>query len=350
MWCDKCQADVAAEVDSENRRARCASCGSELSINPVPEFGGKIKAAHDILERLSDEPLSEPFGPTRSELAIKAEMENAMDADDVTADDSQALDEDDATAGRELVASEELAREAYFARSAMSAVEQTAVPIPNSIPQRQEENQPAVERVDRSRPVYRIDAPHPVEDFARHNRPFQQPDYGQAPAPQPPVAPSAAVSPQYPQSVQQPHFDVQAEIERQETGKVNWVSLFGQLLAYAGVLGLTGGTAMVLAGHFGQAAENFTTNGWLLTTAGQMLLFLGVITLVTAGMEQTTREVSRRMDALGRQMLRIEQASHNHALRGPSIPAEQFAERMPGQASSGSPVRSERFTGSGQRY
>jgi hypothetical protein len=97
------------------------------------------------------------------------------------------------------------------------------------------------------------------------------------------------------------------------------------MLAYAGVLALTVGAAFVLLGYFGGPQwQSYTPTGWLITTTGQMLLFLGVVTLVSGGMEQTTEEVARRIDKLGQRMIRIEWASHNHALKGPSVPAELF--------------------------
>jgi len=40
-----------------------------------------------------------------------------------------------------------------------------------------------------------------------------------------------------------------------------------------------------------------------------MLLFLGVVTLVSGGMEQTTDEVARRIDQLGEKILHIEQTA-----------------------------------------
>ena len=57
-----------------------------------------------------------------------------------------------------------------------------------------------------------------------------------------------------------------------------------------------------------------------------MLLYLGVVTLISGGMEQSTEEVSRRIDSLGEKILRIEHASRDHALRGPSVAAERFVE------------------------
>ncbi len=97
------------------------------------------------------------------------------------------------------------------------------------------------------------------------------------------------------------------------------------MLAYAGVLALTVGAAFVLMGYFGGPRwQSYTPTGWLITTTGQMLLFLGVVTLVSGGMEQTTEEVARRIDRLGQRIIRIEWASQNHALKGPSLPAESF--------------------------
>jgi hypothetical protein len=135
----------------------------------------------------------------------------------------------------------------------------------------------------------------------------------------------------------EPHFDVHAAIDGNANRRQNSTSLAGQFLAYAGVLGLTIGTAMIVFGYFG-GPESFTPTGWLITTAGQMLLFLGVVTLVSGGMEQTTDEVSRRIERLGDQLLRIENASREHALRGPSVPAERFA----GQTEPAQEVRTQR--------
>ena len=102
------------------------------------------------------------------------------------------------------------------------------------------------------------------------------------------------------------------------------------MLAYAGVLALTIGAVFVILGYFGGPEwQSYTPTGWLLTTTGQMLLFLGVVTLVSGGMEQTTEEVARRIDRLGERFIRIEWAAGNHALKGPNLPAEQF--QKPGE-------------------
>lgn len=108
-----------------------------------------------------------------------------------------------------------------------------------------------------------------------------------------------------------PHFEINSQ------KRSNLTSMTGQFLAYMGVLGLTIGTAMVIYGHFGGYAE-YTPTGWLVTTVAQMLLFLGVINLVSGGIEQNNEDVSRRINTLGDQLLRIEQVT-SEVLRGPKI-------------------------------
>lgn len=103
----------------------------------------------------------------------------------------------------------------------------------------------------------------------------------------------------------------------------NLTALTGQFLAYLGVLGLTVGTAIVIYGHFGGHAE-YTPTGWLVTTVAQMMLFLGVINLVSGGIEQTNDDVSARINHLGEQLMRIEQVTEQ-ALKGPKISPRRYA-------------------------
>ncbi|MEO2018089.1 MAG: hypothetical protein ABGZ53_27365 [Fuerstiella sp.] len=119
-------------------------------------------------------------------------------------------------------------------------------------------------------------------------------------------------------AVRGPHFQV--TVPRRS----NITTITGQFLAYAGVLGLTIGTAMVIYGHFGGYSD-YTPTGWLVTTVAQMMLFLGVINLVSGGIEQTNDDVSQRINVLGEQLMRIEQVTEE-ALRGPKIPAHRYAD------------------------
>ena len=115
----------------------------------------------------------------------------------------------------------------------------------------------------------------------------------------------------------------------------SWAVTTGQWLAYVGVLALTIGTVVVLYGYL-NGYSDYTPTGWLITTLGQMLLFLGVINMVSGGMEQSNDEVSHRIEVIGERLLRIEAAT-DEVLRGPRIPAERYAE---GQVSESQSTRS----------
>ncbi|MEW4489543.1 hypothetical protein AB1L42_15785 [Thalassoglobus sp. JC818] len=112
-----------------------------------------------------------------------------------------------------------------------------------------------------------------------------------------------------------PHFDMQnvRKKSRSRPGKVE--AMWGQLLAYAGVGILTLGSILVLWGYFG-AIESYASTGWLLSTAGQMLLLLGLVTLISGGMEQTKTEVTEQIEYLGGRMIRIEESTEQ-LLHGP---------------------------------
>lgn len=92
--------------------------------------------------------------------------------------------------------------------------------------------------------------------------------------------------------------------------------VWGQVLAYLGVLGLTGGAAMIIWGYFGDSPVDGPT-AWLVAAAGQMLLFLGVITIVSNGIDQTNQDVICQVRKLGDQLLRIEQATDHPRVPSP---------------------------------
>lgn len=93
-------------------------------------------------------------------------------------------------------------------------------------------------------------------------------------------------------------------------------STVGQMCAYFGIGLITCGTSVVLWGFFG-GPENFAPTGWLVTTIGQMFLFLGVVTLISSGMEQTSADMAHRLDALGQRLIRMELLQREQVIRGP---------------------------------
>jgi hypothetical protein len=299
MWCPNCQADVAAEVSADNRRVRCAACSTDVLSVKSPPAEEKTKQARELLQRWASGDVLKPVG----------------------------ADEEFALGGPH--------HSAAFESAAPPASAETA-----------------------SKPVYRFDRPHtpaaasgqstaaspeksenaPLNISSPESaRPQSAPAASEEPRPSPTDRPVAGMHVHAAHSDQpsRPHFyDVQSAIRLNATRKTNWMSIAGHILAYSGVIALTIGALYIVVGYFG-GPDHYAPRGWFITTTGQMLLFLGVITLVSSGMEQTTDEVARRIDLLGERILRFEQASRGHSLRGPSLPAERFAEGQP----NASPVR-----------
>lgn len=431
MWCGHCQADVAAEVSSDNQRIRCASCGQEITPTEKLRTTVKTREARELLERWSNQKMLDPYGPVAGPMANKepqvptpastttpteeeTPLTNLSEAintpsGDVTPDDitTQFEGHIESTTDEKAVLEnsvDESSTDGVDAEPAVTGVNETIPFADENDPTEQvatsdgtttsedKEQQPTVgskgphfnlakkrreerreRRKKRAKPRFRVDAAHPVgkpsqpepvEQPTRQQptaepQPLQQtqaaalqqptpqqfieqPSQLQTPVQQPVFAnhaPTQQQTPPNPAAPQQqmrwddahhpvlsaPHFDVQAAKIRHQKRSFNWTSFFGQLLAYGGVAMLTTGTVLILWGYFG-GPTNYTPTGWLIATAGQMMLFLGVVTLVSGGMEQTTEEVSRRIDSLGDKLIRIEQASRNHALRGPKIPAQHYVD------------------------
>jgi hypothetical protein len=167
---------------------------------------------------------------------------------------------------------------------------------------------PAAPIVHETPPQFRYDAPHPPQAT------YAEPAYEPAPRFHP--AHNGGAAP--------PHFDVHTAIATKTETRGGGAQIIGQILAYSGVLALTVGTALVIWSYFGGPAD-YAPTGWLITTGGQMLLFLGVVTLVAGGLEQTSRDVRVRIESLGERLIRIEHVTTNHALKGPHSPSGQYA-------------------------
>ena len=280
MWCASCQADVAAQVATESGRVQCAQCGMELAqAHAIRE---RTRDAREILERWSTKSMNDPYGPLPGTGSVKSRQQAAEErraneeiAATLLSDSAGSLA---TAAGRPTVPTES---------------DQTAVANPGSGAKR----------------TFRIDRPTNVNQVAETNSPRMRSQR---------KAVQRHVDPSHGNRLRGPHFQMAPPKQP------SWAVATGQWLAYLGVLGLTIGTAIVVYGHFGGYA-NYTPTGWLITTVGQMLLFLGVINLVSGGMEQSNDEVSQRIEVIGERLMRIEAAT-DEALRGPKIPAHRYAE------------------------
>ncbi|MDA0832079.1 MAG: hypothetical protein O2955_03765 [Planctomycetota bacterium] len=129
------------------------------------------------------------------------------------------------------------------------------------------------------------------------------------------------------------HFDVQSMIRaNDEKTSQSTQSILGQILAYLGVGVLTLGAGCVLWGYFGAAQySHLAPTGWLITTAGQMLLFLGVVTLIAGGLEQTNSIVNARLEHWERKWMefnghtyRVDPPTMQPMGQGPHLPVEAF--------------------------
>ncbi|MFN0054638.1 MAG: hypothetical protein ACKV0T_20900 [Planctomycetales bacterium] len=245
MWCDHCQLDITISPPSDGQPALCPECATPLSNAPAAVIPPSVGGSN------AKRPLADPH-----ELLARWAREDALGSLD------------------------------------------SIGPSPGRLPSTSSEGKSQM-RVDASHPVL------PPQNQVLDRTP-RQPAAPTA-APRAPTMPQSDLVIHPPHAFSPPHFIAVPTAPRTDRGS-KWVTLVGQLFAYLGVGGLTVGTALVLIGYFG-GPGHYATTGWLVTTAGQMLLFLGVITLISGGMEQTTQEVARRIESLGERLVRIEQAT-----------------------------------------
>lgn len=292
MWCPSCQADVAAEVSADHQRVRCASCGAELAAVPPVSASEKTKHALELLERWSNSSLLDPYGPVPKPRR-KSESEDS-----------------EAAAGKRKAVPSRPPAKPHFRLDAKHE-------LPFGKPNRDAaEDAPDDADASSMRPVAEPGAgassagsesaatTRERESVARHSPPVQEGS-----------SQGRRIHPPH-ESLAAPHFDVRSFTFDEPASKPNVATQAGQYLAYLGVGTLAIGTILVLWGYFG-GPEGYAPTGWLIATAGQMLLFLGVVTLVSGGMDQTNHDVKTRIERLGEQILRFEQARYEATLRGP---------------------------------
>jgi len=322
MWCANCRSDVAAEVSPGNRRVHCASCGGEIATPLTNRVLSRTQQARELLQRWSADRSHNPDAAATSVANAEEEL---------TADNSVPQDSGESsttipfprTAPAVDPAPERPADNPFHFRERPSAAEESAS---------RQHHDASHESAGRS---FRVDQGREGTDWLP--RPETSPtgstpkgstdsaDFapGDSPGAQYAAAgdaeslPRASLEPRLRSdaghSLAGPHVTVTPNPEEQQP-PTKWVPLIGQSLAYAGVLGLMVGTCLVILGYF-RGPATYAPTGWLITMAGQMLLFLGVVTLVSSGMEETTSTVAERIDVLGDRLLRIEQATKH--LRGP---------------------------------
>ena len=375
MWCANCNADVAAEVSPGTGRVQCAVCQSELArADGIRE---STKDAREILERwqnsdlmdsvvlpgnkehepiesadltqptadavhaslpqmdsdsganLADDHLGSSAIASDQPTDSRADTTNAVQTNDIRHEAAAGLEDAQSKiheASRQALLESQEVRESVAKRSTRQVLEstKTRAASASSTAAAALAVADAASSRRKSKPKLRFDSPAAQPGAAaatarvRTRRPSKELRLDSA----------------HPR-VPEPHFEY--TLRDPEPRPTNWSVLAGQWLAYGGVLALTVGTAIVVYGHFG-GYSNYTPTGWLITTVGQMLLFLGVINLVSGGMEQSNDEVNQRIEILGEHILRIEQAT-DATLKGPKIAAAVYDGADPGAQKTASRIR-----------
>lgn len=283
MWCDRCRADAAAEISLETDRATCATCGHDLGPvrRPATEHarellkkwsaGVELETAVAPKADRSDAPEGTPTNPAAVEpVRLHRHLEGGL------AENRQSVckvapppswQESSQVAGAEI--------------EPVADREAAVVPLPRAA-------------AEKSGPTLRIDSAHREAESS-------------------------------------PHFDVHLAVASRSEKSGQGTQVIGQILAYAGVLALTVGTALVIWSYFGGNADDAPT-GWLVATGGQMLLYLGVVTLVAGGLEQTSRDVKIRVDLLGERLSRLEQRIGELSAQGRPAATDSETTRLPEKA------------------
>ncbi|SFI82592.1 hypothetical protein [Planctomicrobium piriforme] len=308
MWCEHCQTDVATEISADGQSLLCTTCGQPARKVVAPSLHPETKSAREFLERWA-----------REQQALKQQRAG------------------DAPAG--LPAAPVPAAPATPPVAAEAPIPAAKAPIAPIEESAEEDDAASGPPIPKSKTKWRLDNEHgapsgPVPTRSDRPRRSQRLEKiaAEAPAPAPIAAEVTATASTEPvaekvrpqrkiriddghESARGPHFDPMVNAPRKATYPGRAEAMWGQLLAYGGVGLLTVGTVLVLWGYFGEI-EQYASTGWLVSTAGQMLLLLGIVTLVGGGMQQTTHEVSQRIEHLGGRMIRIEEST-DKILKGP---------------------------------
>lgn len=379
MWCDQCRTDSAADVSAETGKVNCAACGADLGVVRRPA----TDRARELLQRWSTEsPTHEdehravdpPRESPRAEASLHAssrvsDSQAPRNATPTTADNQDAPPKSD---GRLFLMP---GPTAPMAEKAVEKIADTG--LPNSPAPVQSAIMPDSTEARSARPsfVSRLSDPLGSEpknfgkDALNQRTPDSSPMERKVPDPtssgaklsesrttpqwaeRPPQSFTASVEGKAILPMRDEYAD--ATMDRADTVKtgasskssasgVNLQSrwpkpqerrcgsagqILGQVLAYAGVLGITAGLAFVIWGYFGEQSHQMST-GWLIAAGGQMVLMLGFVTIVTEGLEQSRRDSLATLKSLEQRLERIEKNIARTALETRTQARTHSSDRM----------------------
>ncbi|MDB4731277.1 hypothetical protein OAF74_00430 [bacterium] len=295
MWCANCQDDVATEISADGQAIKCITCGDQVRQVFAPSLHPETKSARDLLQKWAEEQKQQLGNVADS--STEESSQSALSEKSTSEDKSSETNEKASTTPDEIKPLEVAAEKKSKPKFRIDAAHKEHVSKkPAEVSQEPEETKSVVSEKAESQsyePIEKVVSEKVAVNLSTQHY-HDHSSHEQAPA---------------------PHFDVVAASKKAKARPGRSEAIWGQLMAYAGVGVLTVGTVMVLWGYFGMV-EQYASTGWLLSTAGQMLLLLGIVTLVSGGMQQTTHEVTERIEYLGGRMIRIEQST-DQLLKGP---------------------------------
>jgi hypothetical protein len=354
MWCESCQADVAAELTADHRRLQCTRCTADLGATIVaprpsdPRSDDLQREARELLSRWSTEALldalpqpalrtaavsAEPLPrstlllasaePSATTVALSTSATSVRTPTDSTTINPGAVHQGDNTGANETRADDiraDESRDTAASNNRAATHRRLKWRIDAGEPRR---SQSTSESSSANDPVHREPAPTPPPARRQSNRSDQTVnDHRAASDRQPGLRAEREPRPKPGHSHRQPTAPTRATsaanatLPARSSEPAAASRMLGLLSAYLGILVLTAGTAVVLWSYFGNHPQ-FAPTGWLIGTVGQMLLLLGVVTLVSSGLEQTTAAVAREIDRLNGEYLRIEAGHRRSELPGP---------------------------------
>lgn len=317
MWCHHCDSDVAAEIGPGGQRAHCATCGNEIAARGTPAQATRTREALQLLDRWSRPQLLDPFQTTPGQeretddpevVTVPVPQDPAASIAPEPHETPSSIAEEPVTA----VETEECS-ESHDDESADMSEESVAVDADEIVHDKPPKHADVSSETEGDS--------HTIETLIPQRSRLAVATLGTESAPTSHTVRHETEIPMTDDSRVRSHGTVRDSIAPDDG--TNWVALAGQLLAYGGVAVLTVGTTLALWAHFAGQPSHVPT-GWLIAAAGQMLLFLGVVTLVSTGIEQTAIDLQRRFDRVADRLGRVEDGldTRHHERRRSSHVAE----------------------------
>lgn len=349
MWCPRCHTEVAAEIAPNGQSLNCTACGTEIQRVYAPSLHPDTRSARELLERWSKNDLLDLSEGAPSAVGTPPLAQEPTAPAEIAPTIAASAAMPPTEANPELVASRRDRPErgkperptpkprTTWRVDAAHNVTQPAAPPPPAVPPRRPHFSAVAGDEEVSEPAPVAEqlvslAPEPVAAIAPEPpvpaAAAPVPPRREAPAPEPVAQVTRVVhrrlDPPH-EASGRPHFDLQTFLSQDARKPGRSESIWGQVLAYLGVGLITVGTTLLLWGWFGQAPK-YVPTGWLICTIGQMMLLLGVTTLISGGLQQSSHEVTRRVEYLGDRILRFEHSTEE-LLRGPHFLERQGATR-----------------------